>query len=98
MLWVLGCACVTGFLIGLRYRVPAALAASMIAGLSAALAATYPSAGGGHPALMALLAVAGTQAAYVAGVLVSGLWRRAEPPDHDGSPRAAPGKDADTSV
>lgn len=71
MLWLLGCACVAGLLIGLRYRAPAALAASAVAGAAAAIWSANSSTGLGGGIAMVVLTVLTLQIAYLAGVVVS---------------------------
>jgi hypothetical protein len=74
--WSLVAAAVAGILLGLRFRVPALLAATALLVVFTAVASGLAGLSV-RPLLVAVgLSVLTLQAAYLAGLLLSTLWRR----------------------
>lgn len=73
MLWllVLGSSCVAGLLIGLRFRAPAALAASAATGIAAAAVGAFNHVSTAETLVLAVLSVVCLQIAYLGGVSLS---------------------------
>lgn len=73
MLWLIGIgsACVAGLLIGLRYRAPAALAASAAFGIAAAAIGAFNHASAAEMLGLAVVSIACLQIAYLAGLSIS---------------------------
>jgi hypothetical protein len=74
--WSLLAAAVAGILLGLRFRVPALLAATALIVVVTAVASGFAGLSG-WPLLVSVgLSVLTLQAAYLAGLVFSTLWRR----------------------
>lgn len=73
MLWLLGLgsSCIAGLLIGLRYRTPAALAASAVAGAAAVAIGVVNHASRTETLILAMLCIGGLQIGYLGGLWLS---------------------------
>lgn len=75
MLWLIASSAIAGFLIGLRYRVPAVVAAAAVLAIAVAVGGAILKLG--FPATLGLVALAilCLQSGYLGGALLAGRWQ-----------------------